>query len=210
MLTLGERWTDHYLAGVVLLHLLLGQDPPGTPKNPPTPAVLLELLRDVAAGKYDAAKYFVKGGPRQAGIAAEPPALDPKRTYEVIALNAVTPRNTMVSVTAGGVAFEEPIWAILAAHEISRHHRGAPVAVPKAPDTAALWKNIAAAAQSIRDGQYRPESFLGAIDGFIPPAEQAVFELVPVTGAKLDALRARGVQTIPVGNRPKYFELYQP
>jgi hypothetical protein len=210
MLTLGEHWVDHYLAGVVLLHILLGQDPPGAPKSPPTPAVLVQLLQDVTSGKYDPAKYFGKGPLPPLAVAQEPPVVDAQGTYEVVTLNAVTARNTKVSVTSGGVLFEEPVWAILAAYAVSPYHHGLRVALPMAPNTAALWVNIEKISGAIRTGEYKPEHFFGPIDGFIPPAGQPSFELASVPGAKLLELRARGFQTMPIAGRPKYFELFLP
>lgn len=80
ILTLCERWRDHYFAGMTLLHILLGHDVAVAPKGDPTPDTLLQVLRDVAGGNYQPANYFSvnPGGAARFALLPQPPALAPE------------------------------------------------------------------------------------------------------------------------------------
>jgi len=210
MLTLGERWRDYYMAGMTLLHILLGYDVAIAPKSDLTPETLLQVLRDVAGGVYQPAHYFSvnpDGAPRFA-LLPQPPSLAPGTDYLLISLNALTARGQFVSTRTGGIVFEEPIWAILAAHALSTMNNPR-LALPKAKDHEQLWKNMALAVNAVRQGTYKPQDFFAPIAGFVPPATAPEFALLTVTADQLLSLRIRGAQALKVTAPPTFFELFK-
>lgn len=205
-LTLGPRWADHYLSGTMLLHVLLGYSPAITPKVPPTPETLCQVLQDVAAGVYVPDKYFKPGPATWPPFASAPPLLMPGRSFVLVGLNASTSRGQFVSVPAGGVAFEDPLWAILAAHAASKKFR---VGLPLARDNEDLWRRTVVVAEAVRHGNYKPNDFLAVTEGYIAPEDAPKFTLLLVETVQIEALRARGLQSLKVPT-PKFYELFQP
>src|ERR1035437_4709372 len=128
-MALAEYWANHYMAGVLLLHTLLGGETAVVPNSTPSPDGLVLLLNEVARGEYHPEKYFTAGTGRGGSVLPAPPKLAEDQVYSVIRLNAETRRNKMVSVEAGGLIFEEPIWAILAAESLSPRHSAAKFAL---------------------------------------------------------------------------------
>ena len=208
MMTLAEHWMDHYLTGVVLLHTLLGYDVAVKFKSPPAPETLIQLLQDVAGGRYEPAKYFEPGPKPGLTLTTGLPAVAIDKTYLLIGLNVATPRSQLVSIDAGGVVFEEPVWAILAAHALSGKGPEEKVAIPKAASPLDLWKNIRVAAEAIQAGTYKPSQFFAPVEGFIAPAAGPKFELYAVEAAKVELLRWKSAQALRVSVPPKYFEMY--
>lgn len=210
MLTLGERWRDHYLARMTLLHILLGHDVAVSPKGDPTPETLLQILRDVAGGSYQPTNYFSvnPGGAPRFSLFPQAPALAPGTDYLLISLNALTARGQFVSARTGGIVFEEPMWAILAAHAISTMNNPR-LALPKANDHEQLWKNLALAVNAVRQGTYKPQDFFGPTAGFVPPAMAPEFALLSVAADQLLSLRTRGAQALKVTTPPTFFELFK-
>lgn len=208
VLTLGELWRDHYIVGITLLHMLLGYDTSVSPKGDPTPETLLRLLRDVAMGSYQPAKYVNPGGTPRFPLVLLPPSITPDAEYLLISLNALTTRGRFVSARTGGIVFEDPVWAILAAHAVSNTSNPR-LALPKAKDNEELWKNISLAVNAVRQGTYRPQDFFGPIEGVVPPATAPEFALLTVAADQLMRLRARGAQALKVTVPPTFFELFK-
>lgn len=210
MLTLGERWRDYYVAGMTLLHILLSHDVAVAPKGEPTPDTLLQVLRDVAGGRYQPDNYVSvnPGGAPRFALLPQPPALVPGTEYLLIGLNALTARGQFVSVRTGGIVFEEPIWAMLAAHAVSTTSNPR-LALPKAKDHEQLWKNLALVVNAVRQGTYRPQDFFAPVVGFVPPAVAPEFTLLSVAADQLLSLRIRGAQALKVTTPPRFFELFK-
>jgi hypothetical protein len=210
VLTLGERWRDHYLTGIAWIQSLSGRvDVWTAPKSEPTPENLIRVLQALASGGFRISDYFQAGQPPKPALVSVPPLLSPETDYLLIGLNAETPRSRFTSAPIGGVAFEDPIWALLAAHAISRQDPPR-LAVPMARDAMDLWNRVRRAASVIETHHYQPEDFFGAIEGWIPPSTLPRFELLTVGGEQMAALRSRGRQALTVSRPPKVFELYQP
>src|SRR5689334_23017018 len=82
--SLGQHWVDHYLAGMMLLHTLLGHNPAVTPRSKPTPEILQQVLQEVVAGTYAPDKYFKPGPAPQLSLISQPPSLAPNTHYLII------------------------------------------------------------------------------------------------------------------------------
>jgi len=205
-MTLGEHWVDHYLGGMMLLHLLLGKESFITPRSTLTPETLIQVLDEVARGTYVPERYFAAGVAPKINLVFQQPDLVQGQQYSLIGLNAVTARNQLVSVTSGGVAYEDPMWAILAAYGVSPYNQGAKGAIPKSDTSAALWTKFPEIARSIKEGTYRSGDYFAPVDGFLSADEKPHFELVPADAAAINALRTSGVRVL--GSPVRYFELY--
>lgn len=205
--TLGHRWVDQLFAGIALINTLLGYRPVASAKTTPTPQDLVDILNDIAAGRYEPSRYFVLGAGTSRSLIAEPPLLSPHRSYLLIVLNASTPRGEAVSTTAGGVAFEEPAWALLAAYSI--HNGRVPmVAVPSARTNAGLWQRLVSADADVNAGTFSPTHYFSKIGGFLASDGKPHFALIGVSSEQLAALRDRGMQTLAVSRPPKFFEMF--
>jgi hypothetical protein len=210
VMTLGERWRDHYLTGIAWIQSLSGcVDVWAAPKSDPTPEDLIQVLPALASGCLRISDDFLAGQPPNLALVSVPPRLSPEADYLLIGLNAETPRSRFTSALIGGVAFEDPIWALLAAHAVSRKDQP-PVAVPSAQDATDLWNRVCLVASAIEEHHYRPEDFFGPVEGWIPPSTIPRFELLIVGGEQVAALRSRGRQALRISRPPKVFELYQP
>jgi hypothetical protein len=206
-LTLERRWIDHYLVGTELLHRLSGHDPNVTPGNPPTVNTLIDLLNDVASGRYVSSKYFRAGRPREASLVTQAPPLAPRTQYALLGLNASTATGQFVSVDEGGIAFEDPVWAILAAQALSKRLS---FALPVATNNDELWKNLPAARDRVRNGSYEARRYFAAILGFIPTGSPAKFELLMADSGQVGPLRNRGLQTLEGAVQPRFYQLFSP
>lgn len=203
-MALAEYWANHYMAGMLLLHTLLGGETAVVPNSTPSPDGLVLLLNEVARGEYHPEKYFTAGTGRGGSVLPGPPSLREDQVYKVIRLNAETRRNRMVSVEAGGLIFEEPVWAILAAESLSPRHSAAKFALPRASDVTTLWKKIPEIAAAVRSGAYLPQDFFAPVEGYLGPKVE--FEVLEISGKDLAALRLKGVRSF--GIPPRYFELF--
>jgi hypothetical protein len=210
VMTLGERWLDHFLAGIAWVHGLESLSNGGiVPKSDPTPEMLVHTLQAIASGCFKTSDDFQSGNTPKSALVSAPPSLAPETDYLLIGLNAETARGRFASLPSGGVVFEDPIWALLAAHAVSRKDR-VPVAVPWARDDQDLWERIVLVASAIEERRYQPEDFFGPIEDWVPPSRAPRFEWLTVRSEQLAALRRRGIQALKVATPPKFFELYQP
>src|SRR6185436_17011280 len=91
-MTLGERWRDHYLKAITMVHLLLRHDVSVVAKKDPTFDQLAAVLEDLAANRYQPSLYFKAGPPPQASLISKPPSLSPGTNYVLIGLNVLTAR----------------------------------------------------------------------------------------------------------------------
>jgi hypothetical protein len=195
-------WVSRWQAGTLLVHRIKGENASiGVPLES-SPTTFVRFLNDLAAGQYSSSSYFRQGAP-DAVFVEEPPALDPNRRYRLVILNAVTPRSEFVSVTSGGIAFEDPFWAVLAAYAVSQSRDAA---LPVADNNSELWKR---AADLNRNPSIRLAvgEFLGPITGFLSPNNSPNFVSIEVDGKSLADLRERGMQSIK-GDVLKFYELF--
>jgi len=204
--TLGQRWIEQYVSGMMLLHSLLGQEVAIKPKAPPTPETFVKVLGEIAAGTYDSSRYFEPGPPAQLVLITNPPPVDPKERYLMVGVNTETMRSQMMSVGTGGTAFEHPVWAIFAAHALSGKP---PLAVPLATSNEDLWQRLDGLASAVRARRYKPEDFFGPIEGLYPPGAKLRFTLLTVPAEQIPPLRKRGMQALRVSVPPQFFELFQ-
>lgn len=205
--TLGGSWNDQCLIALVLLHTLLGYDTALAPTAELTPEVFAQTLQRVVAGNYSTADYSKRGAAPLQPPRVQPPPVNTGARYVLIALNARTPSSQQFSIAEGGVIFEDPIWAVLAAHALFQNEK---LALPLASGHEELWKRTKEAQVAIMRGAYKPEQFLGPIAGFVAQTTSPKFEIVTVSGEQILALRQRGLQALKVSTPPKLFQLYQP
>lgn len=215
--TLGSRWLNHYFAGAALLHRLLGHPAPAAPVSSPEPETLKNLLQDVAGDNYVPGKYFGGGGgqAQNSQLATEAPPADLNETYLMITVNVHSSFSKNLSgVYSGGVIYEEPVWAMLAALSIARAAAAdtleeAPLVIPRAADNAVLWQNLSKVSTAINSGQYDAEKFFSPAEAVQPGGgKQPAFKLVSVRGNYVQLLRENGRRTIPAFNSPRFFEFY--
>ena len=170
---------------------------------------MVRNLQAIASGCFRISDDFHVGQPPKRVLVSKPPPLLPETSYLMIGLNAETQRSRFTSSPIGGVVFEDPIWALLAAHAVSRKDQPC-VAIPTARDATDLWNRVLAVADAFEERCYQPEDFFGPIEGWIPPSTTPRFELLTVHSEQIVALRTRGIQALTISRPPKVFELYQP
>ncbi len=150
--TLGPSWVDQYVSSMMLLHALMGHPANAQASRPTTPESIIRTLQQIAHGQYVPEQGPPNGSPDAPEFTLAPPALAPSQNYLVIVLNASTPTSDFASVDAGGVIFEDPAWAVFAAHAIAqapRFEQDPRVGVPLASDQASLWRGIGLIQQAI-------------------------------------------------------------
>lgn len=201
--TLGPSWVDQYVSSIVLLNALLGH-PTNAVSRPTTPESMIKTLQEIAHGNYKPEQGSQRGVPGAGEFILEPPALTPSQVYLVIVLNASTATSDFVSVATGGIVFEDPAWAVFAAHGIAKIPR---FGVPLASDYTDLWRKLGSIQAAIRSSKYSPREFFGSVSGFVPPSSQPEFRLMQVTSEQMSALRARGIQSF--GTPLRFYELFE-
>ena len=204
--SLGESWRAHYQVGMGCVHKLLGQERTFLPLQDITPDILLQNLNELATGRYRPAKSCADEFDCLPARSTVPPEVDPDRNYQLIGLNALTKRGRFVSVPAGGVVFEDPLWALLAAHALGCAHLQ--VAIPKANDNEDLWRKTDALVEAIATDNYQASAFFAAILGYLHPSNAPRFELLTIRGNNLIALRTRGSQSFTVNKGLRFTELF--
>jgi uncharacterized protein (TIGR02996 family) len=205
-LPLGGRWRDHFLAGMRCVHRLLYQKGATAPRGEVTLDLLLHILNDLAAGVYQSANYFTAEPGSEYSRITSPPKLDADREYFLIGVNANTSRGRARSIPRGGVAFEDPFWALLAAHAIG--YANPPAALPQATDHEDLWRKAEILVEAVDQDHYQASAFFEAIFGFIPPATSPRFELLTIHADTLVRLRTRSCKTFDVNRAARFYELF--
>lgn len=201
--TLGASWLDQYVSGLVLINALLG-NAGSAPQRPATPESILETLQQIARGKYRPQPSSATAGGGGRGLELRAPDLNPSAEYLVLVLNAATETGNFVSVDTGGILFEDPAWALLAAHAVSLKP---PLGVPIADSDADLRERLGKIQSAIRSGKYVPTDFFGATLGVVPPATEPEFRLMQITAGQLTAIRERGIQSF--GKPLRFYELFE-
>jgi len=202
--TLGPDWVKQFMSGMRLLHFLRGEDVTIVPKTPMAPTVLIEILQEIIAGHYQPDRYFRAGDKPVLDLISQPPVVAAGEVYTLLGFNAETQRSRAISTETGGIAFEDPFWAIFAAQAVAEKRN---LALPQAKDTLALWANVREAAAAIRRKNYAPAAFFAPISGFHPPDAAPRFALLTIDARQLEALRTRGLQSFL--QPPRFFELFQ-
>jgi len=136
------------------------------------------------------------------------PDIAEENSYLMIALNAKTETSELLSSESGGILFEDPAWALIAAISLSS---GTSRALPIANDNQDLWVGVSDALKQLHDKNFDYAKFLDPIDGFGRSEEDGpVFSFITVKGDKLSALRKAGIQSLPVAAPPLVYELFKP
>ena len=197
-------WMEQYVAALVLLNLMLGQPHATVPLQPPTPESVVRTLNEIARGLYLPSRHF-SDGPAGHALRFEQKELVPTASYTVIVLNATTPQSDFVSVSNGGLLFEDPAWAVFAAEGLARERM---LAVPMAASDVDLWRRLPLLEKAVQEARYAPGEFFTTVTGFAEPPVPS-FSLLQVTGEQLSALRRRGIQSFGKPT-PKFYVLFAP
>lgn len=202
--TLGQDWVKQFMSGMRLLHFLQQQDVTIAPRIPVDPNVLVQVLQEIVEGSYQSDKYFSVGEKPLLELISQPPVVEPSKVYTLLGLNAETARSRFISTQTGGIAFEDPFWAIFAAQAVAEKLK---LALPLAKNNMDLWQNAQELAMAIRQHKYKPEKFFGAISDFYPLGSPPRFSLITIESNQLEALRTRSMQSFM--RPPRFFELFQ-
>lgn len=203
--TVGEHWKERFRDGMEIVCTLLHYEVPLVSDRNLSLESALASLNRLASGKIQSSVRSGEHRPSTFALLEPPPHLEPSANYLLLTLNAVTPRSEFVSSATGGVAFEDPFWAVLSAMALSQKKMAV---LPIAANNEELWTKVSAVDIAVREGSYKESNFFQNAKGFIPPAEFPKFETVTVVGEQLAALRSRGVQTLKGTAPPRYYELF--
>jgi hypothetical protein len=207
LMTLESQWRNQHLAGIQCVHALLGYDLNVAPKVNMTYETFVQVLQELATGIYNPSNYFTFTQLKHYPLTTEPPRLKTETKYVLVALNGLTTTGEFVSISTGGIIFEEPFWAILASNAIYKT-QNPQFALPKARNNEELWNNISDVADRIKHEAFHYQDFFEPIQGFISPATVPRFELLYVNSEQLMALRTDGAQAIGTTTEPKFYELF--
>jgi len=202
----GADWQQRFLAGVRAVHAAMGV--PGEPR--PLAALdagfVQRVLQSLASGGYSPHSQFSSGTDQIHALAAKMPELRRDSIYTCIVLNARSARSDLISVENGGVLFEDPFWAVVAAYAVSGKP---PLAIPRAKSAEEMWAGAGALYAGLlkrRDAEIP----LARAVGFIGAPETAAFRLAGVRGEKLEALRNRGMQSFEIDGAVRFYDFFLP
>jgi len=194
-------WAEQYISALVLLNLMLGYPQSTEPYRETPPESVVRTLNEIAVGAYKPTEHFLEGAQRSP-LRLQQKECVPTELYTVIVLNARSSRSDFLSVNLGGVIFEDPVWAVFAAMNISKKQM---FALPLAGSDNALWQHVPDLEAAARASKYDPAHFFAPATGFSAPGV-ARFSLMQISGAQLDGLRKFGARTF--GSPPLFYELY--
>jgi hypothetical protein len=167
---------------------------------------MVRVLNEIAADKYVPSNHFATRGDVRLPQRVTVPRIEDSASYLVVTLRASTRRNEFVSVSPGGIAFEDPVWAILAARALATKQLAI---LPKADGGEDLWSQVATIVEDVRRAAYKPADFFALASGLPDDAGNA-FGLATISADQLGELRRRGMQSIPLNGRLSFFELFLP
>jgi hypothetical protein len=195
----GEAWKARTAAA---LRLVAATGRPAVAQPLPSdPQSLRTLLDSLIADKPVPAV-----NPDDFPLQADPPPLNESEACLCVLIPVRTKRSDTISVEVGGILYEDPFWAILAAAGLSMKPS---LALPSASNNEGLWAMAATAAQASR-----PQVALAALllpsTGTLPRNGRPTVRLVEFTGQALTALRSRGMQSLPFDEGFYSFDLFAP
>jgi hypothetical protein len=205
--TLGERWREQFSAGMDVVRVLAHYELPVLETNFSVDFAL-DVLNKLASGTLRPSRKSAERGLEPHRLLQDrPPQLEASAKYLLVTLNAMTSRAEFVSSATGGIAFEDPFWAILSAAALSQKKM---TVLPKATSNEELWKNVSVVHKTVQEGSYNPLDFFDYAQRFVPPAESPRFKIATVTSDQLEGLRSRGMQTLRTSTPPEFYELFGP
>ena len=145
-------------------------------------------------------------------------SLDVQRTnrYTVLAFAAELSGRESVSSRSGGLLYEDPFYAVLAAYNVGlatakgvAPTRGALVEV-KTPGREQAWARRQTIIDHIHRGTYRPEAYFAVSGSFLAQTPQSLWHCGEVSGDDLAHLIFNGQAGATFGdNPPKFHGLYK-
>jgi len=142
---------------------------------------LADICAALATGEYRAEKWFQPGiGHEVATLRTIRPPIDPKSEYRLVALAALRETISRISMRFGGIAFEDPFYALLGCFNVGEYSKL--WLLPKVASVDQAWLQRSAIVDSLANGAYAPEKLFFQCD----PVGQNL------TGLPLAKLTVRG------------------
>jgi hypothetical protein len=168
---------------------------------------LLKISDDLATRKYRPDEWFQPGAGVGTGqLRTSAPSLDPHAEYRLLKLNALDEPITRASMRFGGIAFEDPFYALLACFNLGMY--GSLFFLPRVTSVDQAWSQRSAILDALVRGSYIPDRFFVKCTPAVPGGTGLPMEDLTVNGALLGKLRESGRGNVPDNKGIGKYALY--
>lgn len=200
----GAGWRDRVHLGLWCAGIL-GQHSVGCEASPFSEIDFLNFLNNLVVER-ESRSPSVRDS--LATFSGSVPDISKQAEYCVVTLNAMSEGGTAISMPFGGIAFEDPFWAVLAARNIACGHSLA--VLPVASGSEELWSRSVLRCNTLEKIECDDPTFFAEAVRFIPPESKPIFALRRVEGSRLELLRQKGRCVLPQASAGAVFQLYAP
>jgi len=206
----SKQWEGDFVAALCKVHHALGRPNLCRPKGRIDATSATTILQALSSINYIPEMFFESGRPVSLSYqpSTEPPVVDPDASYILVRLDALTHLGVVTSVAFGGVVYEDPVLAVMAAWQVGRHTE--PRVVPQALDFDTLWKMRAEIFDALPDPWATRDSPPNFAVGHVRLSTTAKLSTLVVRGSDLLQVRQKGSLAIFGDGRLQLFQLFTP
>jgi hypothetical protein len=199
------NWTETTTLLLAAINASLGEPALVAVRRPFDESALAKAARDLALGGYRPTEWFLNGEITPFLNATGEPPVTPEVTYRLLTLSGARQDSRHVSMRFGGIAYEDPFYALLACHNIGLTRK---LLLLPATSAAFAWEQRGIILDSLRLRQYLPERyFVECRSVGMEPGGPPLREL-SVSGQDLLKLRHAGTADIRPGGRFAKLSMY--
>jgi hypothetical protein len=151
---------------------------------------LPQLVEELASGTYNPGAWFLKEK-FEVSIGQREPIVLPGVEYYFLHMPVSDPLSKLYSMRSGGILFEDPFYALLAAYNSARTRTL--LMLPMVGDSQEAWSRRPELVRALSQKEYQPERFFVECISLAGPLQA---DLLVLKGSVLDGLRKEGFADI--------------
>lgn len=215
---IDPSWQESLISLLIAINGSIGAPDRASVLKPLTNSDVVAIAQDLSQHNYKPDRWFGIGGTplsQRRPVASFEPQVQPGMTYTLLRLGAEPSGREMLSGRSGGLLYEDPFYAVLAAYNIGKAPKrkslidGLPVEV-KVAGRDLVWSRRQGIVESISNGLYREDRYFTVSGPFIESSPEAMWRLGGMPGVDLFKLADNGLGSAAFGgDRPQSFVLYK-
>lgn len=167
-----------------------------------------DILNDFLGGSYNKDKYFSNEECEKTDNLKKEEILDAKE-YQVFRLCAITPLLKTISSNIGGVIYDEPAFAVVAALNVSKNK----IILPIAEDYNIYKILLRSTLKGLKKADFFPNSFQKAemffdSNNLVNYDAKPIFDVISIKGEDLKRIQGKGRASFLFEDELRCFELY--
>lgn len=211
-------WQDSLISLLIAINGSLGAADRATALRPLTPTDVVAIAHAISQKSYKPDHWFGVGGislsQRQPISSVEPP-IQPEARYAAVMISAEPSGREMISSRSGGLLFDDPFYAILAAYNISKAPKRSDLSVGfyvevKTSSRDLTWARRQAIVQAIATGTYLQDRYFSVSGPIHVTRQDALWHAGELPGDQMTKLVSNGASTASFsGGIPQVYGLYR-